>query len=371
MALDTSSARSRRSLLTAALGAAAATAVAAVTPREAVDAANGDNLVIGQTNTATGPTVLTGSAGDTIAALLRVESTYGAAIVAQTSSTISGAALQATGPVGGINASTSGSSSFPGVTGQGNPGIRGTGFPVGSAGVVGIQYGIPVPTSLAVGTGVYGESGDATGVQGVSGGATGVLGQSKDQGTGVQGFSGPGTPPVAPSYPIGVYGEASGTDATGVWGDSSSADATGVYGEGAIGVWGFGGWGVFGASDAGGTGVYGFSGASVPSSPAHTGVFGYSDSGTGVYALAATGTALYVNGKAKFSRSGRVAITAGHSSVSKSLAGVTTSSLIFAVMQTRRTGYYLVAAVPTSGKFTVYLNKTVSGTTYVAYFVVN
>ncbi len=128
---------------------------------------------------------------------------------------------------------------------------------------------------------------------------------------------------------------------------------------------------MFGASDATGTGVYGFSGGSVPAAPAHTGVFGYSDSGTGVYAKAATGTALYVNGKAGFSRSGRVAITAGHSSVSKSLAGVTTSSLIIAVVQTRRTGYYLVAAVPAAGKFTVYLNKAVTGTTYVAYFVVN
>jgi hypothetical protein len=184
------------------------------------------------------------------------------------------------------------------------------------------------------------------------------------------------TPSATLPTDVAIYGEATGPDPTAVWGQGGTAtsingSSTGVYGEGDTGVWGFGGWGVFGASDATGTGVYGFSGATVPAAPAHTGVFGYSDSGYGVYARAATGTALYVNGKANFSRSGKVAITAGHSSVSKSLAGVTTSSLIIAVVQTLKAGYYLVAAVPAAGKFTVYLNKAATATMYVAYFVVN
>ncbi len=174
--------------------------------------------------------------------------------------------------------------------------------------------------------------------------------------------------------PAGTYGEAAGTNPTGVWGqggNASSGSSTGVYGEGDTGVWGFGGWGVFGASDATGTGVYGFSGASVPAAPAHTGVFGYSDSGTGVYARAATGTALYVNGKAKFSRSGRATIGSGKSSLVVTLAGVTTASLVFAVLYSNRSGRYVRAVAPTTGKFTIYLNAAVTSSTYVSWFVVN
>ena len=40
-------------------------------------------------------------------------------------------------------------------------------------------------------------------------------------------------------------------------------------------------------------------------------------------------------------------------------------------LQTYRSGVYVAAAVPTAGKFTVYLNKTVTGTTYFAWFIIN
>jgi hypothetical protein len=130
---------------------------------------------------------------------------------------------------------------------------------------------------------------------------------------------------------------------------------------------------VFGASSNLGTGVYGFASDlnTVPSAPANTGVFGYSRTGYAVAAASPSGVALNVNGKARFSRSGRVAISAGHSYVVKYLAGVAASSLIIAVMQTYRPGIAVAAAVPASGKFTIYLTKAVTATTYVAYFVIN
>ena len=206
----------------------------------------------------------------------------------------------------------------------------------------------------------------------------GVFAQSSSGHVAAQAFAGAGTPPVpAPTelaIPTGTYGEAAGADPTGVWGQggtASTGSSTGVYGEGDTGVWGYGGWGVFGASDATGTGVYGVAGPVVPGAPANTGVFGYSDGGTGVYAKAATGTALYVSGKAKFSRSGRSTIKAGKSSLVVSLAGVTTSSLVFAVLYSSRSGRYVRAVTPTTGKFTIYLNTSVTSSTYVSWFVVN
>lgn len=206
-----------------------------------------------------------------------------------------------------------------------------------------------------------------------------VLGQSQvglgPATTGVQGFSGEGSDlPPAPRGDTGVYGAASADQGTGVWGEGANtvtSNSAGVYGEGDTGVYGFGGWGVFGASDATGTGVYGFSGGTVPAAPAHVGVFGYSDSGVGVYARAATGTALYVNGKVGFSRSGRIAIAAGHSSYTKLLAGMTSSSFVIATPQTNRAGVFVQAVVVAAGKFTIYLNKTVADTTYVGFLVVN
>jgi hypothetical protein len=114
----------------------------------------------------------------------------------------------------------------------------------------------------------------------------------------------------------------------------------------------------------GGTGVYGFVG-DVQATAATPGV--------AVEARAATTaqTALQVAGKVKFSRSGRTSVGSGKSSRKITMTGVTTSSYIIATLQSRRTGVYVASVVPASGSFTIYLNKTVSSTTYVAYFVIN
>jgi hypothetical protein len=90
-----------------------------------------------------------------------------------------------------------------------------------------------------------------------------------------------------------------------------------------------------------------------------------------VFARSATGTALYVDGKARFRRSGKTAVAAGKSAVVVTLAGVTTASWIIATPQTNRAGVFVQSVVAGTGKFTIFLNKAVSGATYVGWLVVN
>ena len=131
---------------------------------------------------------------------------------------------------------------------------------------------------------------------------------------------------------------------TGVWGDSPDI---GVYGSGSVGVEGYGGWG-----------VAGFANGTVGS--------------IGVYAQAdLPSRALYVDGKAHFSRSGRSTIGAGRSSITINLTGTSSGSRVFAVLHSNRAGRYVRAVVPTTGKFTIYLNTTVTSATYVAWFVLD
>jgi hypothetical protein len=176
-------------------------------------------------------------------------------------------------------------------------------------------------------------------------------------GAGVVGWSvgGPVVTPAELPY-TGVFGSAPHSAdvnfiGSGVWGDSPD---TGVYGSGSTGVWGYGGIGVYGY---GGIGVYGES----------------ASTSAGVVALAKSPTdlALDVRGKVKFSRSGRSTIGAGKSNLAVTLAGVSTSSRVFAVLHSNRTGRWVQSVVPATGKFTIYLNGTVTSSTYVAWFVLN
>ena len=144
----------------------------------------------------------------------------------------------------------------------------------------------------------------------------------------------------------------------GVYGQSSGTNSSGVRGFSDIGI------GIQGGSTTG-TGVYGFgpNGVSV-------GVHGQAYNGTGVLAQAGSdGTALKVMGRAAFSQSGRATIAAGASSVSRSVAGATASSLVFAVVQTGDASTWVRKVAPGNGKFTVLLNKTVSIPTTVAWIV--
>jgi hypothetical protein len=152
----------------------------------------------------------------------------------------------------------------------------------------------------------------------------------------------------------GIYGWAEGAPisdpdhiGSGVWGDS---DDIGVVGTGGIGVEGDGFYGVLAA------------GANDPASVA---LLALGWDGTGNY------TALDVRGKAKFSRSGRSVIGAGKSTLKINLAGVSFSSLVFAVLRSNRTNRFVRAVIPTTGSFTIYLNSAVTSSTYVVWFVLN
>jgi hypothetical protein len=203
------------------------------------------------------------------------------------------------------------------------------------------------------GNGVFGEADGASGV--------GVTGFS-DSGTGVLGSSNIG---------VGVYGASS--NATAVRGDSESTSLPAVIARnnaGSTGLLGFSGDVTTplpsGRPD---TGIQGYA-VGYPGRPASNavGVFGHSAHGTGVFADAGSGgTALHVNGRATFSRSGRLTLSSGTSSMSKSVAGLTSTSLVFAVVQTGDSHAWVRKVAPASGKFTVFMNKAMTGSVVVAW----
>jgi hypothetical protein len=136
MALDPSSPRSRRALLTAALAATAVTAADAVARPLSVAAADGDPFVLGAANTATSETSLNGGSAER-------------ALGVQTFSL-------------GAEA----------IRGRSDSGVGVRGIADEGTGVRGDVFG--------VGTGVYGEAGDGVGVHGFSNYFAGVHGQSAE-----------------------------------------------------------------------------------------------------------------------------------------------------------------------------------------------
>jgi hypothetical protein len=190
-------------------------------------------------------------------------------------------------------------------------------------------------------------TGAGFGIAGTSLGAAGVFAWSVDDPTSYW-----VTPPFDPAFTnyTGVFGSSPAGDGlntfgTGVWGDSPD---TGVYGTGSIGVWGVGYWAVLGQANG-------------------------SAGSVGVYAAAPNNSSLALNvaGKAHFSRSGRSTIGAGKSGIKIYLAGVSSSSKIFAVLHSNRSGRFVRAVVPASGSFSIYLNTTVASSTYVAWFILD
>ena len=196
----------------------------------------------------------------------------------------------------------------------------------------------------------------------LAGAATGDI-NGTDVGYGVQGTSlhGAGVFGWSISAPDPLDGfTPSNTNYTGVFGNAPASVDNTVFG---TGVWGTSGdVGVLGTGD---TGVYGIG---------SIGVIGESVSAAaGVQAIAQSSTdlALDVQGKVRFSRSGRSTIPTGKSSLKVTLAGVSSGSRIFAVLHTNRPGRWVSAVVPVTGSFTIYLNTTVPGATYVAWFILN
>lgn len=201
-----------------------------------------------------------------------------------------------------------------------------------------VQKGVDNPTTA---TTTITNSGTSIGFQGSSTGTAGVLGWS------VEAPSPDWYDPATSTAYTGVFGSAPADPvtqfATGVWGDSPDI---GVFGSGSAGVYGYGGIGVIGES---------------------------ASTSAGVLALAqsATDVALEVQGKVKFSRSGRATIPTGKSNIKVTLAGVNSGCRVFAVLHSNRTGRWVQSVVPVTGSFTIYLNTTVTSATYVAWFVLN
>jgi hypothetical protein len=133
---------------------------------------------------------------------------------------------------------------------------------------------------------------------------------------------------------------------------------------------------VLGSTKGRGSGVYGEStkaggrGTTGQGTNGATGDFGLSDSGTGIYAKSATGDALQVVGKVAFSRSGLVTIAAKKKIVTVTLAGVTTSSMILATLQSNAGSIAVANAVPGSGSFTINLTAAHSSSVKVTWFVI-
>jgi len=176
------------------------------------------------------------------------------------------------------------------------------------------------------------------GLVGSSTGSAGIVGWS---------ITNPNLPPANGAY-TGIYGYAPTAPAdnqvgVGVVGESED---WGVLGIGSVGVYGVGTYGVVGQSLSTAAGVT-------------------------ALALSSTDRALEVVGKVKFSRSGRSNVSAGASSRLITLAGVTSSSKVFALLHSNRSGRYVRAVVPAAGKFRIYLNASVSSTTSVAWFVLD
>jgi hypothetical protein len=260
------------------------------------------------------------------------------------------------------------------------------------------------------GTAIVGYSDHGIGVQGQSVTGRGVLGTSRK--TGVFGHSTANDTYNTESY--GVMGKADGDGGYGVYG--VAADPVGTYSIGVrgttmgsgvgvagdsqhgIGVSGATasatGTGVSGGAPGGGTGVVGVVGGGAHLPSPNTGVYGHangdrdargvvgacdlgqgvrgeSSSGVGVHASTTSGTALVVDGKAHFSRSGRATIAGGKSSVAVSLAGTSPTSMIFAVLASNRTGRFVRAVVAGTGRFTVYLNASVAQASQITWFVLD
>ena len=326
---------SRRDLLRLA-GAASAGAVASTLANVLpAAAANGDAITAGGTFSEATPLRISNTSSDANAG----------GIIGETAGNGTG--------VLGISQAGTGVFGWVGAEGAGTAG------PIGGRFQVNIDAeAVGVLTNVFRGKGVWAHAGGAGGIA--------VYGQTfGSQGSvGVAGVVDDSIP--ADIVDVGVYGQGPSTprDGIGVFGQVQAAGGTGVVGIGGWGVYGYGDVGVVGDSFPGATGLYGHVGAEAPAIPPPS---------VAVYASAPSTahTALRVNGKASFSRSGKLTIGAGRSSIGKTLAGVTTSSLVIATLQTYRAGVYVAAATPALGSFRIRLNKAVTGSTVVVWMILN
>jgi hypothetical protein len=204
---DLAAPRTRRAILAATLGGAAAAVASALGRPAAALAADGDPVVVGQSSSGTQTTTITGTVDP----------------VVTVSSTGAGVALNVAAAGDAITAAADGGI---GVLGQSDK----------VAGVFGQSLSVDPVTDATLRN---------TGVMGTAGAVDNVADDTNE--TGVYGFS------------------ATSGGSTGVWGDT--VDGNGVVGTGYYGVYGTGRAGVVGDVDPSSTGVYAFVGSILAPDP--------------------------------------------------------------------------------------------------------
>jgi hypothetical protein len=296
MAADPTSPRSRRSLLAAAVGAAAATVASALGRPLSVEAADGDVVHVGALHSGDSATMFQVSNSDvalgghstsgwgvagtsaTGFGVIGQSELVGVAGESTTGPAVRGRSVEGPGVFGASDTQTgvhAESATYIGVWGE----SQGPGWPAiagwakgGKTGVLGISgpfdWGSVAPAKTGVhgfaaqdstSIGVKGESGAGTGVRGVSVAGSAIWGTSAT-GPGVRGESVQGTAMSGVSEAgHGVRGES--RDANGVWGSTSLGHGVRGESQDGHGVWGSSslGHGVKGESGDG-TGVWAFSG---------------------------------------------------------------------------------------------------------------
>jgi hypothetical protein len=254
---------------------------------------------------------------------------------------------------------------------QGN-GISGEVYTVGASGAYGLDFstdgGYGVQGYSENGYGVYGYSVNATGISGnaAAAGYPAVYGDSTGGdglwgNTAADGFCGLYADDQSSGGGVGVYGTS--TNGTGISGNATAAGYAAVYGDSA------GGDGLWGNTAADGfCGLY----ADDQSSGGGVGVYGTSTNGTGVLATSANGTALFVEGSAAFSLCGVAAVRGTASKVTISGVPLTASSLVLATPQGAIAGVAVEGVVldVTAGSFTIHLTQPATHHLPVAWFVI-
>jgi hypothetical protein len=298
-------------------------AVGVVAPQQA-QAADGQNLVLGQANTAESPTTLAVSdAGPGLAV-----GSEGVGVLGTTGS-----------PVFDPNDPDFVRSGVYGLAGEGVGVVGRSESQIGVLGTTGSQAFDPNDFPPAASAGVYGLAGQGVGVAGRSTSQIGVLGT-----TGSQAFDPNDAPPAAAA---GVYGLAG--QGVGVAGRSTSQ----------IGVLGTTGSQAFDPNDA---------------PPAAAGVYGLSTDAGMPGVLAAQhggGVGLKVEGRTVLSTAGRGTILKGASSRTVNHSSVQSNSVVLVTLNGGAGGAVLRFVQVANGSFTVRLSESASKALPFSFLVLN
>lgn len=209
--------------------------------------------------------------------------------------------------------------------------------------------GIKGNSAVATGYGVHAENFEGTAMYGRTNvfGQSGVLGENRF-GFGVLGQT--------------HLGDSTGTGTAGVWGrDYAASKGIGTYGTAVNGI------GVYGR-------VASTANQNIPAPPSgNIAVLGEAAASSAVAVQASNtgGWALKAFGKVHFSKSGQATIAASTASIAVTKSGVTSSSLIWAMLAGNASGRWVRAVVAASGSFTIYLNTTVASNTKVSWFILD